>query len=125
MHWFSFRHFTVLKDINTEYFIQMNKARLCCTFIFLMVVYECSSHYFDFFCSMQFHMLMKKVVQIFCHVDTLHAFCLRHIAKDYVLNAHPFLQVNDCTFEPSFRYTCFFWSPFNFCFHIHVFLQNG
>ena len=34
LHWFCFRHFTVLKDINTEYFIQMNKARLCCTFIF-------------------------------------------------------------------------------------------
>ena len=34
LHWFCFRHFTVLKDISTEYFIQMNKARLCSTFIF-------------------------------------------------------------------------------------------
>ena len=53
---------TVLKDISTEYFIQMNKARVCRTLIFLMVVYECSSHYFDFFCSTQFHMLMQKVL---------------------------------------------------------------
>lgn len=29
---FQNRHFTVSKDISTEYFIQMNKARLCCTF---------------------------------------------------------------------------------------------
>lgn len=58
---FQNRHFTVSKDISTEYFIQMNKARLCCTF-FLMVVYECSSHYFDFFCS------MKKVLGKFCYI---------------------------------------------------------
>ena len=125
LHWFCFRHFTVLKDISTEYFIQMNKTRLCCTFIF-------SDSRLRMFLALFLFLLLHSIpyANEKCSLKILscrHTSRLRskaHCQRLYLLNAQPFLQVSDCAFEPSFRYMSFFWSPFNFCFHVHVFLQD-
>lgn len=125
LHWFCFRHFTVLKDISTEYFIQMNKARLCCTFIF-------SDSRLRMFLALFLFLLLHSIpyANEKCSLKILscrHTSRFRpqaHCQRLYLLNAQPFLQVSDCAFEPSFRYMSFFWSPFNFCFHVHVFLQD-
>ena len=125
LHWFCFRHFIVLKDISTEYFIQMNKARLCCTLIIF------SDGSLRIFLTL-FRFLLLHSIPYANEKGCSKILSCRHTLR-FLPQAHcqrlcfkrvPFLRVNDCTFEPSFRYKCFFWSPFNFCFHIHVFLQD-
>ena len=67
----------------------------------------------------QFHLLMQKITKKLYH---RHRSRFRYQAL--CQPSRPFLQVNDSTFEPSFRYMCFSWFPFNFCFHIRqVLLQ--
>ena len=61
----------------------------------------------------QFYMLMQKIIKKLYH---RHRSRFRYQAL--CRPSRPFLQVNDSTFEPSFRYMCFSWFPFNFCFHI-------
>ena len=101
LYWFCFRHFTVLKDISTEYFIQMNKARLCCT---LIIFSDGSLRMFlTLFRFLLLHSIpyanekgCSKILS--CRHTlrfTLHSTLslrLRHIAKDCVLNAYPFCE---------------------------------
>ena len=65
------------------------------------------------------HLLMQKIIKKLYH---RHRSRFRYQAL--CRPSRPLLQVNDSTFEPSFRYMCFCWFPFNFCFHIRqVLLQ--
>ena len=93
LHWFCFRHFTVLKDISTEYFIQMNKARLCCT---LIIFSDGSLRMFlTLFRFLLLHSIPyaneKGCSKILSCRHTLRFLPQAH-CQDYVLNAYPFCE---------------------------------
>ena len=128
LHWFCFRHFTVLKDISTEYFIQMNKARLCCTFIFSDGLLRMSLTLFRF---LLLHAIpyahAKGSLKILSYRHTSRFLPRAHCHRLCFKRARLFCKsMGDSTFEPSFRYMCFFWFNFTFCLHVRqVFLQDG